>query len=50
VGQALASGEKNALDQLFNILAEVVKGISGNAFSDASKAALGAYFTNAFAG
>ncbi len=44
----LASGQKDALSQLFQVLPEVVKKISGKGITNASRVALGAYFRAAF--
>ena len=44
----LASGEKDALSQLFQVLPEVVKKIAGKGITNASRVALGAYFRAAF--
>lgn len=44
----LASGEKDALSQLFQVLPEVTKNISGKGITNTSKVALGAYFRTAF--
>ena len=44
----LASGEKDALSQLFQVLPAVVEKISGKGISNASRVALGAYFRAAF--
>ena len=45
----IVTGEKDALAQLFDVLPKVIAGISGEKTDRADRAALGAYFRNAFA-
>ena len=45
----LVTGEKDALAQLFAVLPKVIEGISGRKAGAADRAALNAYFSNAFA-
>lgn len=45
----IVTGEKDALAQLFDILPKVIEGISGEKTDRPDRAALGAYFRNAFA-
>ncbi len=44
----LASGEKDTLSRLFQILPEIIRGVSGENISADGKAALSAYFSMAF--